>query len=954
MEQRSNQSGSFPASQCIRIREASEHNLKKINLDIPRNHLIVITGLSGSGKSSLAFDTIYAEGQRRYVESLSTYARQFLDQMQKPAVESIEGLTPTISIEQRTGKATPRSTVATTTEIYDYLRVLFARAGTAFCPSCEKPIVSQSAEAIVDILLGYPDQTRIHILTPLVRAKKGEHKEAIEFVKREGFTRLRVDGKIMAIDEIKPLKKSFQHSIDAVIDRIVLREDIRTRLTDSVEIALKLGNGLLMVLLENKQENLDREEHFSEKFSCPEHGSVLDEISPRVFSFNSPFGSCPSCLGLGTQMEPAPELIIPDPNLSLEDGALQAWKRCGSGLRGFYRNSVIKLARMFEVSVKTPWKDFPAEIQEKILYGNPTDNKNRFEGVIPNLKRRFRQTDSESQKARIHDFMTSLACMDCHGQRLKKEVLSVKIEGKNIYQITQMTILDSIEYFEKLSLDSERMKVAEPIKKAVLERLNFLRDVGLGYLTLDRTTNSLSGGEAQRIRLASQVGAKLVGVTYVLDEPTIGLHQRDNFRLLNTLEQLKDLGNSVIVVEHDEEVILRADQIIDIGPGAGEHGGYVVAQGSPKDIISKADTLTAKYLRKELVIASPSRRRKTSPSHSIMIKGASVNNLKKIDVTFPLGLMVCVTGVSGSGKSSLINECLLKGIQKELGNPKVIPGAYHSIKGIELIDKIIDIDQSPIGRTSRSNPATYTGIFDAIRKVFSMLPEAKARGYLPGRFSFNVKGGRCEACMGQGVKTIEMHFLPDVHVPCETCGGSRFNRETLQVKFKGKNIADVLDFSVEEACDFFKNHPHVYPGVKTLFDVGLSYVKLGQPSPTLSGGEAQRIKLAAELSKRSTGKTFYILDEPTTGLHFHDIAKLMVVLQRLVDLGNTAVIIEHNLDVIKCADWVIDLGPDGGSAGGELLVAGTPEKVAQENKSYTGHYLDNLLKRDQKIQQTKN
>jgi len=933
-----------PLSKYIQIKKAHEHNLKNIDINIPRDQFVVITGLSGSGKSSLAFDTIYAEGQRRYVESLSTYARQFLDQMQKPAVESIEGLTPTISIEQRTGRATPRSTVATTTEIYDYLRVMFARVGTPYCPECGHSISSQSAEDIVNHLMTYPAESRLHILAPLVRGKKGEHKEVLDYVKREGFTRLRIDGKITVLDDVKPLKKSYQHHIEAVVDRIVLRDEVLSRLTDSVELALKLADGLMIAVVEEHGTKEQKEELFSEKFACPSHGSVLEEMSPRIFSFNSPFGSCPTCMGLGTLIEPSEDLIIPNRELSLEEGALKAWKRCGSGLRGFYSSSVRRLAAMFDISVQTPWKKIPQDIRDTILFGEKSASSFRgYEGVIPNLRRRFVSTDSESQKARIHEFMTTLPCNDCKGQRLKPGSLAVKVGDLNIYQITKMTISQAFDYFSKLELEKEKNHIIKPIRKAVLERLDFLKNVGLEYLTMDRSTNTLSGGEAQRIRLASQVGAKLVGVTYVLDEPTIGLHQKDNLRLLNTLIQLKKMGNSVIVVEHDEQVIKSADYLIDIGPGAGEHGGKVVAQGTPEEVISGSNGLTAQYLRGEKTIAMPKHRRKINKKKTITIKQAAENNLKKVDAMFPLQTLICVTGVSGSGKSSLVNECLLKGVQKELGNLKVIPGKYKEIKGLDQIDKIINIDQSPIGRTSRSNSVTYTGVFDGIRSIYSQLPEAKIRGYKPGRFSFNVKGGRCESCQGQGTKIIEMHFLPDVHVPCEVCKGSRYNRETLQIRFKGKSIADILDMSIEEACDFFKNHKKIYPGLKTLLDVGLGYIRLGQPSQTLSGGEAQRIKLASELSKRSTGKTLYLLDEPTTGLHFQDISMLMDVLYRLVDTGNTIVIIEHNLDVIKNADWILDLGPDGGENGGQLIAAGTPEDVSMVKQSYTGQFLKTIL-----------
>ncbi len=936
----------LPLSQYIRIRKAHEHNLKDVDVDIPRNRLVVITGLSGSGKSSLAFDTIYAEGQRRYVESLSTYARQFLDQMQKPAVESIEGLTPTISIEQRTGKATPRSTVATTTEIYDYLRVLYARAGTPFCPVCGHSIVSQSAEDIVLHLMSLKNGTRLHVLSPLVRGKKGEHREVFDYVKREGFTRLRVDGEIKEIETLKPLLKSYNHTIEAVIDRIIIKDEVASRLTDSIETALRLSDGLVVVLQADKESGEEKEESFSEKFACPDHGSVLDEMSPRLFSFNSPFGSCGSCMGLGTLMEPSEDLVIPDTSLSLETGAIKAWKRCGSGLGGFYSSSIRKLARHFDISIKTPWRNIPKKTRSQILYGNESKARfnSEYEGIIPNLKRRFHQTDSESQKAKIHEFMTTLPCTSCGGQRLNPGALAVRINDLNIYQITEMTIEKAYAYFSNLELEKEKKQIAEPIKKAVLERLGFLKNVGLEYLTMNRSTSTLSGGEAQRIRLASQVGAKLVGVTYVLDEPTIGLHQRDNFRLLKTLMQLKDLGNTVIVVEHDEQVIRHADYLIDMGPGAGEHGGSIIAEGVPEEIIDGGACLTAQYLNGSKQIGFSKARPHKQRDGAIVIERAAANNLKNITARFPLGSLICVTGVSGSGKSSLVNECLLKGIQKNLNGSRVIPGKFSKLKGLELIDKVVNIDQSPIGRTSRSNPATYTSIFDGIRRLFSQLPESKVRGYNQGRFSFNVKGGRCEACQGQGIKVIEMHFLPDVHVPCEICKGKRYNRETLQIRFRGKSIADILEMPVEEACDFFKNHKQIYPGIKTLQDVGLGYIQLGQPSPTLSGGEAQRIKLASELSKRSTGKTFYILDEPTTGLHFQDISRLMEVLQRLVDLGNTIVVIEHNLDVIKNADWILDLGPEGGDKGGELVAAGPPEKISKTDRSYTGQYLVPILK----------
>jgi excinuclease ABC subunit A len=930
----------------ISIRKASEHNLKEIDVEIPRNKLTVITGLSGSGKSSLAFDTIYAEGQRRYVESLSAYARQFLDQLQKPAVESIEGLTPTISIAQRTGKATPRSTVATTTEVYDYLRVLFARAGVPYCYQCGAPIEAQSAEDIVNRLLNLVPGTKLHILSPLVRSRKGEHKEVLDYVRREGFSRLRIDGEVQLIDDVKPLKKTFNHTIEVVIDRIMIKDGIRSRITDSVETALKFSDGLIVALLEDPDTGQTREERFSEKFACPEHGTVLEELSPRAFSFNSPFGSCPECLGLGTQVEPSVDLVIPEPDLSLEEGVIKAWKRCGSGMGRFYKGSVRWLARHFDISVSTPWIKIPATIRDQILFGeseNSGRSKTGYEGIIPNLKRRFIQTDSDRQKDKIHEFMTSLPCGVCQGQRLKPEILAVKVNDLSISQITGMTIDHAETFFRGLVLDKEKQKIADPIKKAVLERLSFLKNVGLGYLTMDRTTNTLSGGEAQRIRLASQVGAKLVGVTYVLDEPTIGLHQKDNHRLLQTLKQLRDLGNTVIVVEHDEEVIRSAEYLIDMGPGAGKHGGEVVLIGDPAEKLDDRGSMTVQYLNGTRRIDIPDKRRAVKKSKQITIEGAKANNLKDITVSFPLETLICVTGVSGSGKSSLVNECLLKSVQKELGLQKIHAGEVRALKGVNKVDKVINIDQSPIGRTSRSNPATYTGVFDGIRKVFAMVPEAKIRGYTPGRFSFNVKGGRCEACQGQGIKTIEMHFLPDVHIPCEVCKGSRYNKETLHIKYRGKTISDVLEMPVDEACEFFKNHNKIYAGLKTLLDVGLGYIQLGQPSPTLSGGEAQRIKLATELCKRSTGQTLYILDEPTTGLHFHDVSKLLEVLQRLVDLHNTIVVIEHNLDVIKSADWILDLGPEGGEHGGLLIAEGTPETIANTKGSYTGEFLKQVL-----------
>ena len=930
--------------QCICIRKASEHNLKRIDIDIPRNQLVVITGLSGSGKSSLAFDTIYAEGQRRYVESLSTYARQFLDQIQKPEVESIEGLTPTIAIEQRTGKATPRSTVATSTEIYDYLRVLYARAGTPHCPYCNKEVVSQSAEDIVNILISMPIETKVQIYSPLVRDKKGEHKEVFDQILREGLVRARVDSELYDLEDVPQLKKSFKHSIEALVDRIKLKEDVRTRLTDSIEVALKLSEGLLLALTQKPDSSNTESLLFCEQFACTEHGPVLTEVSPRTFSFNSPFGACNACSGLGTLMEPDPFLVIQNPDLSLEEGAISAWKRCGSGLRSFYPRSVRWLAKYFDISVKTAWNDLPKKIKESILFGTEKKSSKYYEGIIPNLTRRFNTTESEGQKTRIHEFMAAHPCPACKGKRLKPEILAVTIEDKNIDDIVSMTIHAALDFFKTLELEKEKAQVAEPVKKAVLERLTFLNDVGLKYLNLSRATNTLSGGETQRIRLASQVGAKLVGVTYVLDEPTIGLHQRDNDRLIQTLFHLRDLGNTVIVVEHDEDVIHSADYLVDIGPGAGEYGGKIMAQGTPNEF-KNSRCITADFMNGKREIDLPLQRRGYNKKLQISLKGGKENNLKSIDVAIPLGLFTCVTGVSGSGKSTFVNMCLYKGLKRAFGNLKIVPGRYTSLEGIDLIDKIINIDQSPIGKTSRSNPATYTGVFDAIRKVFALTPEAKTRGYKPGRFSFNVKGGRCESCQGQGTKVIEMHFLPDVYVKCDTCKGTRFNLETLHVKYRGKNISDVLTMPASEAATFFKNHTKIYPGLKTMVDVGLGYIRLGQSSTTLSGGEAQRVKLSTELSKRATGKTFYILDEPTTGLHFQDVEKLIEVLQKLVDMGNTILVIEHNLDVIKSADWIIDLGPEGGKDGGKIVAVGTPESLAKSKHSYTGKYLIRKLRK---------
>lgn len=925
----------------ISIRKAREHNLKGIDLDIPRGKLIVITGLSGSGKSSLAFDTIYAEGQRRYIESLSSYARQFLDQMEKPDIESIVGLTPTIAIEQKTRGATPRSIVATSTEIYDYMRVLFARAGIASCYKCGREISTQSAEDITNYLLKFPAKTKIQILSPLIRSAKGEHKEVFKKLIKEGFAKARVNQQIYDLEKVPKLDKKFNHNIDAIVDRVVIKDENKSRLTDSVEIALQMSQGLIFVLHSLPDKDEWAEELFSENFTCPEHGMLLSELSPRIFSFNSPFGACTNCNGLGVFLEADDEKIIPNENLSLADGAIYAWVRCGVGIRHSYHSVIRKLCRKFKLNVETEWKDLSEEIKKKILYGTKS-----YEGVVTNLTNRFYYTQSEGQKKKIQEFMSTKKCTSCQGQRLKKEVLAVRIANKNIAELNQMTITEMKDFFEKIKLGAEYDVILQPIKKTILEKLGFLEDVGLSYLKLNRETNSLSGGESQRIRLACQLGSQLAGVTYVLDEPTIGLHQRDNLRLISTLKKLKNYDNTVIVVEHDREVIMASDQIIDIGPGAGEHGGELVAQVTPKQLLKK-NTLTAKYLKNEIQIPLPIKRR--IAQKWINLEGCSENNLKEIDTKIPLGVFVCLTGVSGSGKSTLIVECLYKNLLKKMGNSRVTTGKIKKIIGFEQIDKIIFMDQSALGRTSRSNPATYTGVFSNIRELFAMTPEAKARGYKLGRFSFNVKGGRCESCQGQGQKTIEMHFLPDVSVMCESCQGSRYNQETLEVKYKGKNIADVLDLTVEKAKDFFQNHRKIYPYLDTLNRIGLSYIKLGQASPTLSGGESQRIKLATELSKTSTDKTLYLMDEPTTGLHFHDIYKLNEIIQDLVNQGNSVIIIEHNLDLIKCADWIIDLGPEGGAEGGTIIAEGTPETITKVKDNYTGKYLKEILKISSKI-----
>ena len=935
--------------QNIFIKGAKEHNLKNIDLEIPRNSLVVVTGLSGSGKSSLAFDTIYAEGQRRYVESLSSYARQFLEQLQKPDVEYVEGLSPAIAIEQRTAGANPRSTVGTQTEIYDYMRLLFARIGTPHCPKCGKEITRQTSQEIVDQLLGLPKETKILVLAPLVRGRKGEYRELFQKVKKDGFVRVRVDGKVLELAEPIKLDKNRSHAIEVVVDRISLTGDIKKRLTDSVETALEIGNGLVLVSTDSRKTKDERRKTkddilFNEQYACVDCGISIEEIAPRIFSFNSPYGACPVCVGLGNKMEIDPELVIPDKSKPVID-SVDAWRRGGKGLYLYYRRLLRSLASRYGFDVETPFKDLPKDIKKLFLYGEKgSDRWNAFEGVIPNLERRFRETESEFVKTEINKYMSVLPCPACYGTRLKPESLAVTIGNKNIAQITALSIKDLKLFLSGLKLSETQKTIAHQVLKEINSRLQFMANVGLDYLTLDRHSSTLSGGEAQRIRLATQIGSRLVGVIYILDEPSIGLHQKDNAKLLDTLIALRDLGNTLIVVEHDEATIRKADHIIDLGPGAGEHGGRVIASGTLKDILDSKESVTGKYLRGELKIAVPSERRSFKARKALKIVAASEHNLKNIDVEIPLGLFVCVTGVSGSGKSTLVSDILYKALAKKLYRSKEKPGSYKKLEGVEFIDKVIVIDQSPIGRTPRSNPATYTGIFSPIRDLFSKLPESKVRGYKPGRFSFNVKGGRCEACMGDGIKRIEMHFLPDVYVQCEVCKGKRFNDQTLEVKYKGKSISDVLDMSVEEALELFANIPYVRNKLKTLYDVGLGYIKLGQPATTLSGGEAQRIKLSAELSKTSTGKTFYMLDEPTTGLHFADVDKLLNVLQALVAGGNTVLVIEHNLDVIKTADYIIDLGPEGGDEGGELVAKGTPEEIVLNKRSYTGQYLKEVLK----------
>jgi excinuclease ABC subunit A len=943
---------------AIRITAASEHNLKNINLSIPRDKLVAITGISGSGKSSLAFDTIYAEGQRKYVESLSAYARQFLEQMQKPQVEHIEGLPPTIAIEQRSSASNPRSTVATTTEIYDYFRLLYARVGQPHCWVCGRQITSQHSTQIVDAILGHPEGTKIQICAPLVRGQKGEHKDVFIRIQREGFVRARVDGVIYDIKSPPLLEKNKKHDIAAVVDRLIIKDSIRVRLADSVETALKVGDGLVLLMVQQPgtdkkskagQNSTEWQEViYSEKFACPEHPEAsLEELSPRLFSFNSPYGACKSCDGLGTILEFDPDLIVPDKSVSLKNGAIDAWRKGGKRMNIFYNRLIKRFCRNFGLSTSIPFDKISTEHKRILMYGTSQEDEDTygtwFEGVIPNLNRRWQSTTSEYVKARLHGYLSEQPCRSCRGTRLRPEAIAVTIGDKNINQLTKLSIEKAQKFFNNLELNSERSIIAAQPLKEIKARLKFMVDVGLDYLTLDRRSSTLSGGEAQRIRLATQVGSGLVGVCYVLDEPTIGLHRRDNERLLGILRRLVKIGNTVIVVEHDEDIIRNAEYIIDIGPAAGAHGGEVVAEGCWDDIVSCERSITGRYLSGRNRIELPSTRRKSNLRNCIEVKGASENNLKNIDVKFPLGVFSCVTGVSGSGKSTLVTQILLRALRRRLYSSREKPGSHKSILGTSRIDKVIEINQSPIGRTPRSNPATYTGVFDLIRRLFALTREAKIRGYKPGRFSFNIKGGRCEHCQGQGTKKIEMHFLPDVYVVCEQCKGKRYNPETLQITYKGKNIADVLDMRIEDALGFFANFPKIVRLLKALNDVGLGYMQLGQSSTTLSGGEAQRVKLATELGKSATGHTLYLLDEPTTGLHFADIHNLLNVLQRLCDMGNTVVVIEHNLDVIKMADYIIDLGPQGGDAGGKIVAQGPPEEIIKRKRSYTAKYLKEKL-----------
>jgi excinuclease ABC subunit A len=939
----------MPADELI-VHGAREHNLKDITVRLPRNRLICITGLSGSGKSSLAFDTIYAEGQRRYVESLSAYARQFLQMMEKPDVDSIDGLSPAISIDQKTTSRNPRSTVGTVTEVYDYLRLLYARVGRPHCPVCGRPIAGQSLDQIVEQVLSLEEGTRFTVNAPIVRGRKGEFRDVLEELRQDGFTRIKVDGEQRLLEEDIVLDKKFKHTLEVVVDRLVMKPDLRQRLTQSIETATALAEGLVGIDIIDGEPLL-----FSENFACPEHGVSLPELEPRIFSFNAPHGACPRCTGLGSQLEIDPDLLVPDPGLSIDDGVLVPWS---TGGQGFYESVIKAIADRYEIDAHKPWRDLTQEHQDLFLLGTNGDRilvtyKNRmgrkrqyamaFEGLVNNLQRRYRETESSQQRERIEEYMSLRPCPDCHGARLKPEVLAVKVGGCSIHEFARMSVGAALRFLDDLGLTPTEELIGHRIVKEIRERLTFLDDVGVGYLQLDRAARTLSGGEAQRLRLATQIGSQLVGVLYILDEPSIGLHQRDNDRLIGTLHRLRDLGNTVLVVEHDEQMMRTADWLVDMGPGAGEHGGYVVAEGSAGDVMRVPGSVTGQFLSGQRQIAVPARR--SDDRGELRVIGASEHNLKGIDVDIPIGRFVCVAGVSGSGKSTLVNEIVFKALGNRLNKTRTKPGAHTDVEGVDAFDKVIDIDQTPIGRTPRSNPATYTDLFTHVRDLYSLTPEAKVRGYKPGRFSFNVRGGRCEACKGDGQIKIEMHFLPDVYVPCETCHGKRYNRETLEVRFKGKSIADVLEMSVEEALEFFSKVPKIQRRLQTMHDVGLDYIRLGQPATTLSGGEAQRVKLAAELSKVATGRTLYILDEPTTGLHFADIEKLLEVLQRLVDTGNTVLVIEHNLDVIKQSDWVIDLGPEGGDAGGEVIAVGTPEDIAEVEESHTGQFLRTVLAR---------
>ncbi|MFC8503536.1 excinuclease ABC subunit UvrA [Pedococcus sp. NPDC057267] len=950
-----------PTHDQLIVRGAREHNLRDVSIELPRDSMIVFTGLSGSGKSSLAFDTIFAEGQRRYVESLSAYARQFLGQMDKPDVDFIEGLSPAVSIDQKSTNRNPRSTVGTITEVYDYLRLLFARAGRPHCPVCGEPITRQSPQQIVDRLLELPERTRFQVLAPVVRARKGEYVDLFAELQTKGFSRARVDGEVVSLTEPPKLEKQVKHTIDVVVDRLVAKGDdagSKRRLTDSVETALSLAGGVMVVeFVDRDADDPERERRFSEKMACPnDHPLAMDEVEPRSFSFNSPFGACPKCTGLGTELEVDPELLVPDEDLSLAEGAIAPWAQ-GSGSAEYFQRVMTALAEDLKFSMDTPWHALPARAKEALLhgqnykvhvryrnrYGRERSYTTGFEGVVPFVRRRHSETDSEWSRERYEGYMREVPCPECKGARLKPESLAVLLGGQSISAVCAMAIADCATFLKEVDFSPRERQIAERVIKEIEARLGFLLDVGLDYLSLDRPAGTLSGGEAQRIRLATQIGSGLVGVLYVLDEPSIGLHQRDNHRLIETLTRLRDLGNTLIVVEHDEDTIATADWVVDIGPGAGEHGGVVVHSGTVKGLLEHPDSVTGKYLSGRLEIPTPSVRRPREKGREVKVVGAREHNLKGVDVSFPLGTLTAVTGVSGSGKSTMVNDILYNVLANKLNGARHVPGRHKTVTGLQHLDKVVHVDQSPIGRTPRSNPATYTGVFDAIRKLFATTTEAKIRGYQPGRFSFNVKGGRCDACSGDGTIKIEMNFLPDVYVPCEVCHGARYNRETLEVHFKGKTIADVLDMPIEEAAEFFAAVPAIARHMKTLNDVGLGYVRLGQPAPTLSGGEAQRVKLASELQKRSTGRTIYVLDEPTTGLHFEDIRKLLLVLQGLVDKGNTVIVIEHNLDVIKNADWIIDMGPEGGSGGGLVIAEGTPEEVAQVEASHTGRFLAPVL-----------